>query len=87
MSVKAVYRTNDGILERQCTGCGQFKPLNADYFHRNHCKTSGLNSRCKTCQRSVCQRLTAERNAMRKADSAALFLTNLWRTGKRHRTA
>ena len=38
---------------KTCTGCGEEKPLTAEYFHRYKRSVSGYNTRCKICRNKI----------------------------------
>lgn len=45
-------RIMDGVHERRCSQCKEWKPATADYFHR---KGRYLHSSCKPCLLTICR--------------------------------
>lgn len=82
---KGSYREANGRIERRCGSCKAWKPHDADHFHRNGNRPTGLQAHCKTCQRDACKPASARRWLRHKAKinaQAAQIVADYRRKGK-----
>lgn len=83
----AEYLVTDGMTERLCSGCKSWKPHNGEHFHSNATRATGLQARCKACQRRDCGRHANARYLAKTATVAAQMLTEAWPRQKHVRAA
>lgn len=74
----AEYRVIDGLTERLCSGCKSWKPHNSEHFHANATTATGLQTRCKMCQRRDCLPHANASYRAKTAAGAAQLLAELW---------
>lgn len=63
------------MVDKLCTGCGETKPLTAEYFHRR--AGNKFQSRCKACQ------LLARRGWVANNEERASAMNKAWRDANR----
>jgi hypothetical protein len=48
--------SDDGSIEQRCTGCGEWLPATAEFFHLKASSPRGIVTRCRPCRNEDAQR-------------------------------
>lgn len=44
-----IYRLADDVLEKRCTICREYWPVDSEFFHQSRCEADGFLGRCRAC--------------------------------------